>query len=261
MQKLLGLVRKAVTDYNMIQDGDHIAVGLSGGKDSIVLLALLSRYQKFAKESFTLSAINVDMNFPETDKKEVDALVAYCQKIGVPLHIVDTNLADVLFNQRKENRPCSLCSKIRRGALNSKADEIGANKIALGHHVDDALETLFLSLTREGRLSTFSPISYMSRMDKYIIRPMIYIEERQIANCREKYKLPVVYNPCPMDKHSEREYVKRLISSIDRDVKDAKLQMIRALINPERNNLWDKYKGKKDIKSIYSETEFNKNND
>ncbi len=242
MQKLLGLLRKAIIDYDMIQDGDHIAVGISGGKDSIVLLALLNRYRTFSKEKFELSAINVNMNFEETSKKEVENLKAYCKSIDVPLYIVDTNLAELLFEERKEKRPCSLCSKMRRGALNTKANEIGANKIALGHHVDDALETLFLSLTHEGRISTFPPVSYMSRTDKYVIRPMIYIEEKQIANCAKKFELPIVFNPCPMDKHSERAYVKKLIASIDNDIPDARKQMIRAITNPERNNLWDKYK-------------------
>lgn len=254
MQKLLGLLRKAVTDYNMIQDGDHIAVGLSGGKDSIVLLALLHRYQQFAPEKFELSAINVDMNFDKTSKEEVANLKAYCQSINVPLHIVDTDLARLLFEDRKESRPCSLCSKMRRGALNTKAKEIGANKIALGHHLDDALETLFLSMTHEGRLSTFPPISYMTRSNMYIIRPMVYLEEKQVANCCKKYNLPVVYNPCPMDKHSERQYAKDLITSIDNDIKDAKMQMMRAIVNPERNNLWDKYKGK-DIKQLFIDME------
>lgn len=242
MQKLLGLMRKAIIDYNMINDGDHVAVGISGGKDSIVLLALLNRYRKFSNEKFTLSAINVNMNFKDTNQTEVDNLKRYCEEIDVPLYIVDTNLAELIFEERKEKRPCSLCSKMRRGALNTKANEIGANKIALGHHVDDALETLFLSLTHEGRISTFPPIAYMSRTDKYVIRPMIYLEERQIVNCQRKYDLPVVFNPCPMDKHSEREYVKRLIEQIDSDVEGSKLQMIRAITNPDRNNLWDKYK-------------------
>ncbi len=242
MQKLLGLMRKAITDYNMIQDGDHVAVGISGGKDSIVLLALLDRYRKFSNEKFTLSAINVNMNFKDTDQTEVNNLKKYCEKIDVPLYIVDTNLAELIFEERKEKRPCSLCSKMRRGALNTKANEIGANKIALGHHVDDALETLFLSLTHEGRISTFPPIAYMSRTDKYVIRPMIYLEERQIVNCQRKYDLPVVFNPCPMDKHSEREYAKKLIEQIDTDIEGSKLQMIRAITNPDRNNLWDKYK-------------------
>lgn len=235
-------MRKAIIDYNMINDGDHVAVGISGGKDSIVLLALLNRYRKFSSEKFTLSAINVNMNFKDTNQTEVDNLKRYCEEIDVPLYIVDTNLAELIFEERKEKRPCSLCSKMRRGALNTKANEIGANKIALGHHVDDALETLFLSLTHEGRISTFPPIAYMSRTDKYVIRPMIYLEERQIVNCQRKYDLPVVFNPCPMDKHSEREYVKRLIEQIDNDVEGSKLQMIRAITNPDRNNLWDKYK-------------------
>ena len=242
MQKLLGLLRKAIIDYDMIKDGDHITVGISGGKDSIVLLALLNRYKSFSKEKFKLSAININMNFDKTSKEEVENLKTYCKSIDVPLYIVDTNLAELLFDERKEKRPCSLCSKMRRGALNTKANEIGANKIALGHHVDDALETLLLSLTHEGRISTFPPVSYMSRTDKYVIRPMIYIEEKQISNCAKKFNLPIVFNPCPMDKHSEREYVKKLIASIDNDIPDARKQMIRAITNPERNNLWDKYK-------------------
>ena len=246
MQKLLGLMRKAIMDYEMIQDGDHVAVGISGGKDSIVLLSLLNRYKQFSNEKFELSAIHVNMNFKETSQQEIQNLKDYCKEIGVPLYIVDTNLAELIFEERKEKKPCSLCSKMRRGALNTKANEIGANKIALGHHVDDALETLILSMTHEGRISTFPPVSYMSRTDKYTIRPMIYIEEKQIVNCAKKYNLPIVFNPCPMDKHSESEYAKQLINKINDDIPDAKKQMIRAIINTDRNNLWDKYLPKKD---------------
>ena len=246
MQKLLGLLRKAIEDYNMIEDGDHIAVGVSGGKDSIVLLALLARFKQFSDKKFELSAINVNMNFENTSNEEMENLKNYCKQIAVPLYIVDTNLAQLLFEERKEKRPCSLCSKIRRGALNTKAIEIGANKIALGHHIDDAVETLLLSMTHEGRLSTFPPVSYMSRTDKYTIRPMIYIDEKQIVNCAKKYNLPIVFNPCPMDKHSEREYVKQLITQIDLAIPDAQKQMRRAIINPDRNNLWDKYLPEKD---------------
>ena len=163
MQKLLALTRKAINDYEMIADGDSIAVGVSGGKDSTALLAVLAAYKKFAPEKFELRAINIDMGFKDTDPAQVKALRDWCDDIGVPLTVVKTDIAEIIFERRKESSPCSLCSKMRRGALNNAAIEAGCNKLALAHHADDVLGTFLLSLLFEGRLSTFAPKSYMSR--------------------------------------------------------------------------------------------------
>ena len=160
----------------MIQDGDKIAVGLSGGKDSVALLALLAAYKKFAPEKFELLAINIDLGFSDTNPKEVEATKNYCQSIGVELIIEHTQIYDIIL-ERGEKSPCSLCSKMRRGALNSIAKEHGCNKLALGHHADDVLETFLLSLIYEGRISTFMPVSHMDRSNITLIRPLVYIEE------------------------------------------------------------------------------------
>ncbi len=240
MQKLLALARKAINDYRMIEDGDKIAVGVSGGKDSTALLAVLAAYRKFSPQRFDLHAINIDMGFAETDKAEVDAFRAWCDKIEVPLTIVGTDIAEIIFDRRKESSPCSLCSKMRRGALNSAAIENGCNKLALAHHADDVLGTFLLSLVFEGRLSTFSPVSQMSRTGITLIRPFIYVEEKYLAGICRRLSLPVVFNPCPSDKHTGREDVKRIVEAAESVSPNAKKLMLSALFHPERNNLWQR---------------------
>lgn len=242
MQKLLSLARKAISDYKMIEDGDKIAVGLSGGKDSITLLAVLAAYKKFAPEKFDLIAINIDMGFEDIDKNQVQATKDFCESVGVPLIIEKTDIAAIIFNERKEKSPCSLCSKMRRGALNNVAIDNGCNKLALGHHADDVIETMMLSLLYEGRFSTFMPISYMDKSKITLIRPLVYIEEKQINWTAKRLGLPVIFNPCPRDKHTKREDVKQLIRNLDEQFVDSKKHIMSAIFNPERNSLWDKAK-------------------
>ena len=215
LQQLLSPARKAIEDYEMINDGDKIAVGLSGGKDSVTLLYILAGLKRFYPKKFELVAITIDLGL-DYDQKEVESLKNLCAELNVEYHIVPTDIYQILFVERKEKSPCSLCSKMRRGALNTKAIELGCNKLALGHHADDLIETLFLSLFYEGRLSTFEPITYLSRANMTVIRPMIYIEEKNIrAFSKDK---PVIFNPCPADKHTQREYVKNLINQIKKDI-------------------------------------------
>lgn len=240
MQKLLSLTRKAINDYNMIKDGDKIAVGVSGGKDSTALLAVLAAYKKFAPEKFDLVAINIDLGFADTDKAEVEKLSEYCKSVNVPLIIEHTQIAQIIFEERKEKSPCSLCSKMRRGALNSAAIANGCNKLALAHHADDIIDTFFLSLLHEGRLSTFMPVSFMDRTGITLIRPFIYAEEKYLAGLCRRYSLPIVHNPCPEDKHTRREDMKKLIEELDSRFDGSKKLMMSALFNPSRNNLWDK---------------------
>lgn len=242
MQKLLSLARKAISDYKMIEDGDKIAVGLSGGKDSITLLAVLAAYKKFAPEKFDLIAINIDMGFEDIDKNQVQATKDFCESVGVPLIIEKTDIAAIIFDERKEKSPCSLCSKMRRGALNNVAIDHGCNKLALGHHADDVIETMMLSLLYEGRFSTFMPISYMDKSKITLIRPLVYIEEKQINWTAKRLGLPVIFNPCPRDKHTKREDVKQLIGNLDEQFVDSKKHIMSAIFNPERNSLWDKAK-------------------
>ena len=223
----------------MIQDGDKIAVGLSGGKDSMALLAILSAYKKFAPEKFDLVAINIDLGL-NADKDEVEATRQYCQSVGVEFVVEPTQIYDIIL-ERGEKSPCSLCSKMRRGALNSVAKEYGCNKLALGHHADDVLETFFLSLIYEGRISTFMPISHMDRSNITLIRPFIYVEEKYLSGLARRYNLPIIHNPCPQDKNTKREDIKKLVESLD-EKSGCKHLMLTALFHPERNNLWDKVK-------------------
>lgn len=239
MQKLLSLTRKAISDYAMIASGDKIAVGLSGGKDSMALLAILAAYKKFAPEKFDLVAINIDLGL-NTNKEEVEATRQYCQSIGVEFVVEPTHIYDIIL-EREEKSPCSLCSKMRRGALNSLAKKYGCNKLALGHHADDVLETFFLSLIYEGRISTFMPISYMDRSDMTLIRPLVYVEEKYLSGLARKYNLPIIHNPCPQDKNTKREDIKKLVESLDEKY-GCKQLMLNAIFHPERNNLWDKIK-------------------
>ncbi len=221
----------------MIQDGDKIAVGLSGGKDSMALLAILAAYKKFAPEKFDLVAINIDLGL-DVDKDEVEATRQYCQSVGVEFVVEHTQIYDIIL-ERGEKSPCSLCSKMRRGALNSIAKQYGCNKLALGHHADDVLETFFLSLIYEGRISTFMPISLMDRSNITLIRPFIYVEEKYLSGLARRYNLPIIHNPCPQDKNTKREDIKKLVESLD-DKYGCKQLMLTALFHPERNNLWDK---------------------
>ncbi len=221
----------------MIQDGDKIAVGLSGGKDSMALLAILAAYKKFAPEKFDLVAINIDLGL-DTDKDEVEATRQYCQSVGVEFVVERTQIYDVIL-ERGEKSPCSLCSKMRRGALNGIAKQYGCNKLALGHHADDVLETFFLSLIYEGRISTFMPTSHMDRSNITLIRPFIYVEEKYLSGLARRYNLPIIHNPCPQDKNTKREDIKKLVESLDEKY-GCKQLMLTALFHPERNNLWDK---------------------
>lgn len=234
-QQLLSPFRRAIEDFNMINEGDKIAVGLSGGKDSVTLLTLLSKLKIFYPKKFDLVAIRIDMGF-DCDKDELSRMDDYLKELGVTYVTEKTDIGEILFEIRKESNPCSLCSKMRRGALNTVANNLGCNKLALGHHADDLVETLFLSMIFEGRFSTFEPVTYLTRADMTVIRPMIYIEEKDITAYSKD--LPIIFNPCPADKHTKRQYVKELIASIKKDVPFAKDRILSAIYHPERNHLF-----------------------
>ncbi len=238
LQQLLSPAHRAVDEYRMIEEGDKVAVGLSGGKDSVTLLYILAGLRRFYPKKFDLCAITVDMGLKGTDEKEKQAMTDLCRELGVEYRVEKTDIAEIIFDVRKESNPCSLCAKMRRGALNGVAVEMGANKLALGHHADDLIETLFLSMFYEGRLSTFAPVSYMDRTGMTLIRPMIYIEEKDVASfAKDK---PVLRNVCPADKNTQREYIKSLIASIKKDIPFVKQRIHGAITHPERNNLFDK---------------------
>ncbi len=240
MQRILSAMRRAVQDYKMIKDGDRIFVGLSGGKDSTLLLAALANYRIFSPEKFTLEAITIDMGLKDTSKEELNALISWCESLGVPHHLVKTDIAEIIFDARKESNPCSLCAKMRRGALNNEINRLGGGKLALGHNADDVAETMLLSLLYEGRFSCFAPTAYMDIKGVSLIRPFIYIEEYDIKCAVERLGLPLVNNPCPMNHVSKREYAKDLIKHICQDIPFAKDRILGAIYHPERNNLWVK---------------------
>lgn len=213
MDKVVSLTRRAIEEYNMIDEGDKIAVGVSGGKDSLVLLCALAELARYYPKKFTPVALTLDLGF-KPDYSEIQRL---CDRLGVEFHIKYTNIKEVIFDIRKESNPCSLCAKMRRGALNDFAIEHGCRKVALGHHNDDALETFFLSLMHEGRIHCFSPVTYLDRTDIYQIRPMIYVRERDIRGVVKNHNLPVIHNECPADGYTQREYMKELIRRLEKE--------------------------------------------
>lgn len=228
MQKLMSRIRAAMEKYNMIEDGDRIAVGLSGGKDSVALLAALAEMRRFYPKKFDVIAITVDMRFDNTDT-DFSLLEEFCKRIDVPFVVKRTELADIIFNIRKESNPCSLCAKMRRGILHDVAVENGCNKVALGHHMDDAVETFFMNLLKGGNISSFFPVTYMSRKDLYIIRPMVLASEALVAGAVKHSDLPVVKSKCPMDKTSEREKTKELVRMLNKEYPQLREKVIGAL--------------------------------
>ena len=207
MQKLLGLMRRCIDDYDMIGEGDRIAVGVSGGKDSLVLLQLMACLRKFFNKSYTLEAITIDMGLG----MDYSGIATLCEELEVPYHIIKTEIAPIIFDHRKEKNPCSLCSKMRRGALNQAILDLGFNKLALGHHYDDAVETFVMNLLFEGRIGCFQPVTNLDRTGIVQIRPMLYIHEGTVDNFARRMNLPVVENRCPVDKNTKREEIKALI--------------------------------------------------
>ena len=237
LQELLSKTRRAVDQYGLIDDGDKIAVGLSGGKDSLALLYALAGLRRFYPKKYDLVAITIDMGLG-LDEDEVNAVRKVCEELEVPYHIEKTQIGEVVFAVRKESNPCSLCANMRRGALNSTATALGCNKVALGHHADDLIETFFLSLFYESRLSTFSPKTYLSRINLSVIRPMILVREIEIIGFTKGK--PIIHNPCPADKNTKREYMKTLLKTLEKDNKKLRENILGAITNPDRYNLFDK---------------------
>ena len=222
MQKLLSRVRSCVDRYSMIKDGDRIAVGVSGGKDSLALLCVLSELRKFYPENYDLCALMLDMGFDASETvgaapSDTSEIAELCSRLGVEFHVKRTEIARVIFDVRKESNPCSLCARMRRGSLHDLAKEYGVNKLALGHHFDDAAETVMLNLFFEARIGCFSPVTYLSRKDLTMIRPLLLTEERDIKTFVKKASLPVMKSPCPMDKTSERAKMKDMLHAFDRE--------------------------------------------
>ncbi len=226
MQKLVGLVRRCVDDYQMIQPGDRIAVGVSGGKDSLTLLVLLAELRAYYPNAFELEAITVDLGLPGMDFGPVEAL---CRELRVPYTRVPTQIGPILFSHRQEKNPCSLCAKLRRGALHQTILQHNCNKVALGHHYDDAVETFLLSLFYEGRISCFQPVTDLDRTGLVQLRPLLYLPERTLENFAQQAALPVVHNTCPADKHTKRQEVKELVYTLSAVYPDLKERIFGAM--------------------------------
>ena len=234
-----GLVRRCVEDYDMIAPGDTVAVGVSGGKDSLVLLMALNELRRYYPKPFTLEAITVELGFDGMDFAPVAEL---CDTLGVPYNRLKTDIKEVVFDVRKEDNPCSLCAKMRRGALVDLCLEVGANKLALGHHRDDAIETLFLSMLYEGRIHTFHPVTHLTRKGITQIRPLVYLPEKHVIHMVKALNLPVVPSPCPANGRTKRDDVRELLNAICRRKPDARDLLLSALQNEAQYGLWEKPK-------------------
>ena len=236
LQHLMSLTRQAIDDYHMIGNGDRIAVGISGGKDSLTLLYALHGLMRFYPQRFTLCAVTVDLGF---DNLHLEQIKQLCGELNIPYHIVRTEIAQIVFETRKESNPCSLCAKMRKGALNEAMLAAGCNKIAYAHHKDDVIETMMMSLLYEGRLHTFQPVTHLDRTGITVIRPLIYLNEADIIGFVRKNQVPVVKSPCPVDGHTRREYIKQLIRNLNLENPGVKERMFTAVQNSQLDG-WQK---------------------
>ena len=227
LQQVMSKTRKAIDDYNMIEDGDRIAVGISGGKDSLTLLDALAGMRRFYPKKYELCAVTVDLGF---DNLNLDKIKEMCDKLEVPYYIAKTDIKEIVFDVRKEANPCSLCAKMRKGALNDLIKANGCNKVAYAHHKDDVIDTLLMSLMYEGRINTFSPVTFLDRTEITVIRPLIYMNEIDVIGYVRANSLPVVKSPCPADGYTKREYVKTIIKEMQKDSPDVKDRLFAAVL-------------------------------
>jgi len=228
LQQLMSLTRKAIDEYQMIDRGDKIAVGISGGKDSLTMLYALHGLKRFYPKPFTMEAITVDLGHPGFDLSRIQKL---CEELDIPYTIVKTDIARIIFQERKESNPCSLCAKMRKGALNEAIKAAGCNKVAYAHHKDDIIETMLLSMLFEGRFHSFSPKTYLDRMDLTVIRPLMFVDETDVIGFNNKYDLPVEKSPCPADGYTKRQYAKELVKQLNEENPGARERMFTAIIN------------------------------
>lgn len=235
MQKLLSLVRGAVDKYNMIEDGDKIGVCISGGKDSVVMLLCLINLKIFYPKKFDICAITIDPQF-FGEKADFSQIRKICEDHNIEYKIVRSELYNVIFETRKESNPCSLCARMRRGLLHDTAKEMGCNKIALGHHLDDAVETFIMNLFGNGRAECFSPVSYLSRKDLYMIRPLVFAYEKDVERVAAKEKVPIVKSRCPVDEKTNREDTKKLICELEKRYPALRQKIIGAMQKGEISN-------------------------
>lgn len=240
LQQVMSYVRRAVDDYHMIEDGDKIAIGISGGKDSLAMLYALHGLRRFYPKKFDIHAVTVDLGFDNLNLEKIKEL---CKELEVEYTIVSTEIAKIIFEDRKEANPCSLCAKMRKGALNDAIKAAGCNKVAYAHHKDDVVETMLMSLIFEGRFHTFSPVTYLDRMDITVIRPLMYMNESDVIGFINKYDVPVVKSPCPADGNTKREYIKQLLKKLNQENPGVKERMFTAIQNGNLKG-WEEYFGK-----------------
>ena len=228
MQRVLGYMRKAIQEFDLIQDGDRIAVGISGGKDSVALLVGLARLRRFIGIDYSLTAITLDPQFHGVPG-DYSAIGKICEELEIPYVVKKTQIGEIVFDARQETNPCSLCARMRRGALHDAAKEAGCNKIALGHHYNDVIETFMMNLFNEGRLGCFSPKSYLSRKDLWMIRPLVFAPEKEIRRAVERTGLPVVKSKCPADGHTQRQVMKEFLAQKERESSGFQYRVFGAL--------------------------------
>lgn len=230
LQKLYSYVRRALNDYNMISEGDKIAIGISGGKDSLALLYALAGIRNFYQVKFDIIAVTVDLGWNNIGRKmDLSQIQALCQELSVDYHIIKTDIAQIVFEERKEQNPCSLCAKMRKGALNEAIKELGCNKVAYAHHKDDVVETMLMSLMYEGRFHTFAPVTYLDKMKVTVIRPMIYVHESDVIGFVRRYNVPVLKSPCPVDGYTRRQYSHDIITELRKENPGVKNRMFTAI--------------------------------
>lgn len=228
LQKLYSYTRKAIDDFQMIKENDSIAVGISGGKDSLTLLYALAGLRKFYPIHYSLTAVTVDLGYPDFD---LTAIKELCRELDVPYHIIPTEIGAIIKEQNIKNSPCSLCAKLRKGALNQAVVELGCNKVAYAHHKDDIIETMLLSLMFEGRFYAFPPVTHLDRSNLDVIRPLMYVPEVDIIGFKNHYNLPIVKNPCAFDGKTQRQYAKDLLQQLNKDHPGVKNRLFTAILN------------------------------
>lgn len=249
MKRVLGSIRRADEKFHLIEDGDKICIGVSGGKDSLLLMRALKLYQMFSKTDFSVCAVMLDLGLKYQNTQPI---IEYAKEIGIDFEIIKTEIGKVVFEYRAERSPCALCAKLRRGALNTAAMERGCNKVALGHNREDVLETLLMSILYEGRMNTFAPLTYLTRTGITVIRPLIYVPEKHCLSVAKQLNLPILPANCDIAGHTKREEAKEIIQYLCKLVPDADIKMMHAIMNTDKYGLWDRMRTK--------DSEFNSQN-
>jgi tRNA(Ile)-lysidine synthase TilS/MesJ len=245
MKRVLGSIRRADERYHMIENGDKICIGVSGGKDSLLLMEALKLYQRFSYTKFDVTAVMLDLGLKEQDTTGIEA---FAERIGIEFHVEKTDIGKVVFEYRQERSPCALCAKLRRGALNTYAVEHGCNKVALGHNRDDVIQTFFMSMLYEGRINTFAPVTYLSRRDVTVIRPLVFLPEKYALSVARAQNLPILPPNCDIAGSTKREEAKQLVRHIAGLVPDFEEKFMHALSTTETYGLWDRMRLKDDEK-------------